>query len=98
MGDLITFAAAVAAVFPCALATPTSTCPDKLLPGVSIYQGGIVAASKMVANLSDCCELCHGDFKDECAGWEWIDLTKVRRPFTLRLLVLRRPIASSCAK
>ena len=47
-------------------------------PGLSIFQGGTVAAYANVSSAAACCALCGGDFKDECAGWEWVNLTVVR--------------------
>jgi hypothetical protein len=60
--------------------TGNVTCPstDRVMPGYSIFQGGIAAASTTVDNQTACCALCHGDYKDECQGWEWIDRTKVQ--------------------
>jgi len=55
-------------------------CPDKLLANYSIYQGGIVAAQRNLSDQADCCSLCHGDMKDECVAWEWIDQRVVHSP------------------
>ena len=49
------------------------TCPDKIFPGYSIYRGSVVAAERNLSSQADCCALCHGDMKDECLAWEWID-------------------------
>ena len=61
---------------------PGGCCPttDKVLVGVSIYKGGIIAAQANVSSEADCCDLCHGDYKDECAAWEWVDQSKVASP------------------
>ena len=60
--------------------TGNVTCPstDRVMHGYSIFQGGIAAASTIVADQTACCALCHGDYKDECQGWVWIDRTKVQ--------------------
>ena len=57
----------------------SETCPDKLMPGYSIYRGGIVAAQRNLSSQAECCALCHGDMKDECLAWEWIDQHVVKR-------------------
>lgn len=56
-----------------------TTCPasEKILSGVSIYTGGVVAAQVNVSSEAACCALCNSDYKDECAAWEWIDQHKV---------------------
>ena len=56
----------------------TGPSTDSVMPGYSIVQGGIAAASTTVDDQTACCALCHGDYKDECQGWEWIDRTKVQ--------------------
>lgn len=43
------------------------------MPGFSIYQGGIVAGNANASSPAACCALCLGDYKDECAGWEWVN-------------------------
>jgi len=69
-------AAAAAAV---AAAAAAAVCPgsDTVLPGHSIYKGGVLAATLNVSNEAACCASCHGDYHDECLGWEWIDVSVV---------------------
>ena len=59
--------------FASAQSVTNQTCSDKILPGYSIYRGSIVAAERNLSSQTDCCALCHGDMKDECLAWEWID-------------------------
>jgi hypothetical protein len=47
------------------------TCPDKWLNGTAYLMGGQVTAFATVASVGDCCDLCHGLYKDECVGWDW---------------------------
>eukprot|EP00666_Eupelagonemidae_sp_cell4sb_P017750 gene17750-biopygen6709 len=49
------------------------------MPGYSIYQGGTVVAFANVTDVTACCALCHGDYKDECVGWEWVNVSEVHR-------------------
>lgn len=49
----------------------------KAMPGFSIFQGGTVASYANVTSPAACCALCEGNFKDECAGWEWVNLSLV---------------------
>eukprot|EP00040_Diaphanoeca_grandis_P014108 m.71386 g.71386 ORF g.71386 m.71386 type:complete len:436 (-) comp24344_c0_seq1:161-1468(-) len=51
------------------------TCPDKILVGYSIYQGSVITAQAQVVDEGACCALCHGDYHDECVGWQYINLT-----------------------
>jgi hypothetical protein len=54
-----------------------SACPDKILDGYSIFRGGEITFQGNVADQAACCELCHGDYHDECVGWEFINTTIV---------------------
>jgi len=61
------------ALLPCWLAglgaASSGSCPDKILPGYSVFAGGTVAAYANVSGgQSACCALCHGAYRDECLG------------------------------
>lgn len=61
------------------LRAPLCPASEKVIASASIYKGGIVAAQANVSGgEADCCTLCHGDYKDECVGWEWINQSVVR--------------------
>ena len=55
-------------------------CPDKVLAGYSVYDGGLVVAQRNLTSQADCCALCHGEMKDECLAWEFIDQRVVHSP------------------
>jgi hypothetical protein len=59
------------------IAAAASMCPDKILSGYSIFKGSEVTAYANVSDQAACCALCHGDYHDECVGWEFINTTLV---------------------
>ena len=45
-----------------------ATCPDKVYPGMGT--GGPNAAAILnVSGMGECCDLCHGQYHDECVTW-----------------------------
>ena len=49
-----------------------NSCSDRILNATSIYQGSSVTTFATVKDQASCCALCHGDYSDECVGWEYI--------------------------
>ena len=60
---------------PVLLTATAGSCPDTILRATSTYVGSTVVAFANVSSADACCGLCHGLYKDECAGWQYINLS-----------------------
>ena len=75
----------ICAALACALvrgaaAKISAECPDKVFTGYSVFNGGLIAAQRNLTSQASCCALCHGEMKDECLAWEFIDQRVVHSP------------------